>query len=148
MASMIPNIAKGRFARDAALPLANDQLYWVLWTGAETDANIRDSDHLAAMEALALAEVTAGWYSRQVASGVTVTVDDTNDRVDVDANDPSWSPTTAVATTRISLHYEPDTTAPSDSNKLPIFVDDFAMTTPTSGTIGYTVAAAGFARAA
>ena len=50
--------------------------------------------------------------------------------------------------TRIAAVYDGDTGAGTDANIVPIFVDDFAFTTPTSGTIGYTVASGGFARAA
>lgn len=149
MASMIPNIAKGAWAEWGALSLANDAFTWALWSGAEGDATIKDADSVAALEALSsLAEVTAGWYSRQTATGVTVTVDDTNDRVDMDANDPSFSPTTAVALTRISCSYDRDTTGGTDSAITPAFVDDFALTTATSGTLGYTIPTGGFNRAA
>ena len=147
MAALIPNMAKGKFARYAMLPEANDALVWVLFTGSETDANIRDADNLTAVIALAVNEATFAGYARVVAASVTVTIDDTNDRVDVDAADPSWSPTAAEALTRIGLFYDPDTTGGTDADLIPLFIDDFALTTPTSGTVGYTVAAAGFARA-
>lgn len=148
MAALIPNIAKGRIAHYGSLPAANDALVWVLFTGTETDANIRDADTLAAIIALATDEATFTGYARVNATGVTVTVDDTNDRVDIDANDPSWSPTTAQALTRIGLFYDPDTTLGTDADLVPLFIDDFALTTPTSGTVSYTVATGGFARAA
>lgn len=148
MAALIPNIAKGKFAYYATLPATNDALIWIAWINTETDANIRDTDNATTMIALALDEATFTGYSRQTATGVVVTVDDTNDRVDVDAADPSWSPTTAQALTRISNHYDPDTTGGTDADLIPLFVDDFAITTPTSGTAGYTVNSAGFGRAA
>lgn len=147
MAALIPNIAKGRLARYADLPNANDAFVWVLFSGSETDANIRDADTLTAIIALAVDEATFTGYARVTATGVTVTVDDTNDRVDIDAADPSWSPTTAQALTRIGLFYDPDTTGGTDADLIPVFIDDFALTTPTSGTVTYQVAAAGFARA-
>lgn len=148
MAALIPNIAKGKFAYYATLPATNDALIWILFTGTETDANIRDTDTATTMIALAVDEATFTGYSRQTATGVTVTVDDTNDRTDVDAADPSWSPTSAQALTRIGNFYDPDTTGGTDADLIPQFVDDFALTTPTSGTTGYTVASAGFGRAA
>jgi hypothetical protein len=147
MSSLIPNMAKGKVAYYAGLPAANDALIWVLFTGTETDDNIRDADHLTAVIATALDEATFTGYSRQTATGVTVTVDDTNNRVDVDCNDPSWSPTSAQALTRIGLFYDPDTTTGTDADLIPLFIDDFALTTATSGTLGYTVAASGFYRA-
>lgn len=147
MAALVPNMTTGKFAYYAGLPAANDAIVWVLFTGSETDANIRDADNLTAVIALSVNEATFTGYSRQTATSVTVTVDDTNDRVDVDAADPSWSPTTAEAQTRIGAFYDPDTTGGTDADLLPLFVDDFALTTPTSGTISYTVASGGFARA-
>jgi hypothetical protein len=147
MAALIPNIAKGKFARYAMLPETADACVWIVFTGAETDANIRDVDDITALIATALNEATFAGYARVTATGVTVTVDDTNDRTDVDAADPSWSPTAAEALTRIALGYDNDTGAGTDANIIPLFVDDFAFTTPTSGTITYQVASAGFGRA-
>lgn len=148
MGALIPNIAKGRFVRYADLPLANDVFVWVAFTGTETDANLRDADHLTAVIATSLNEATFTGYSRQNATGVIVTVDDTNDRVDVTAANPQWSPTTVEALKRIGLFYEPDTTAAADGNKVPVFIDDFDVSTPTTGTVTYLVAAAGWGRAA
>lgn len=147
MAALIPNIAKGKLAYYAGLPAANDALIWVVFSGTETDDNIRDADHLTALIATSLDEATFTGYSRQTATGVTVTVDDTNNRVDIDAADPVWSPTTAQAITRIGLFYDPDTTTGTDADLIPLFIDDFALTTATSGTLTYVVAASGFARA-
>lgn len=148
MAALIPNIAKGKFAYYAGLPAANDALIWVLFTGSETDDNLRDADTLTAVIALAVNEATFTGYARVTAAGVSVTVDDTNNRVDVDANDPVFSPTTAEALTRIGLFYDPDTTGGTDADLIPLFIDDFALTTPTSGTVTYQVASGGFGRAA
>lgn len=145
---MIPNIAKGSFAYYAGLPAASDAIVWVLFTGSETDNNVRDAATLTALIATVLNEATFTGYSRQTATSVVVTVDNTNDRVDVDAADPSWSPTSAEALTRIAACYDGDTGTGTDANIIPLFVDDFALTTPTSGTIAYTVATSGFGRAA
>lgn len=129
------------------LPESADAFVWVVFSGSETDAVIRDVDDLTALLATTLDEATFTGYSRQTATGVTVTVDDTNDRVDIDCADPVWSPTTAQAITRIALCYDGDTGAGTDANIIPIFFDDFALTTATSGTLTYQVAASGFARA-
>ena len=147
MAALIPNMAKGKLAYYAGLPAANDALIWVLFSGTETDDNIRDADTLTAVIGTSLDEATFTGYARVTATGVSVTVDDTNNRVDIDANDPSWSPTSAQALTRIGLFYDPDTTGGTDADLIPLFIDDFALTTPTSGTVSYTVASSGFARA-
>lgn len=148
MPAQILNIVKGRFVHHATLPLANDAIVWVLFSGTETDANILDTDTLTTLIALAVDEATFTGYSRQTATGTVVTVDDTNNRADVTSANPSWSPTSAQALTRIAACYDDDTTVGTDANILPLFVDDFALTTPTSGTTGYTVNAAGWGRAA
>lgn len=149
MAALIPNIAKGKFARYAMLPETNDALIAIVMVlaGLESDATLRDYADVAAILAAANDEATFTGYSRQTLTGVTVTVDNTNDRVDVDCNDPSWSPTTAQAIAKIVFAYDPDTTTGTDSSLVPVFLDDFALTTPTSGTVSYQVAAAGFGRA-
>jgi hypothetical protein len=147
MATLVPNIAKGKVAYYAGLPAANDALIWVLFTGSETDDNVRDADTLTAVIATALNEATFTGYARVTGSSVTVTVDDTNNRTDVDAADPAWSPTSAEALTRIGVFYDPDTTGGTDADLIPLFIDDFALTTATSGTLTYQVASGGFFRA-
>lgn len=150
MTAQIPNIAKGRFARFSQLPEANDALIWIILqsAGLESLATLRDYDDVAAILAASNDEATFTGYARVTATSVVVTIDDTNDRVDVDAADPSWSPTTAQAIGLILLAYDPDTTAGTDSTVVPLFMDDaIAMTTPTTGTVTYQVAAAGWGRA-
>src|SRR3954454_20876073 len=149
MAQLVPNIAKGKIAYLAGLPATNDALVWVLLTGVETDDNLRDADTLAAIIALAVDEATFGGYARVVhTAGITVTVDDVNNWVQLDDTvDPSWSPTTAQTLTRIVLCYDPDTTGGTDADLIPLFIDDFPLTTGISGTLTYTVAAGGFDKA-
>lgn len=141
MAPLIPNIAKGRIAELGALGAATDQFVWVLFTGAETDANVRDAATLTALIATALNEATFAGYARQVATGVVVAVDQVNDRVNITVNPPSWNPTAAQALTRIALCYDYASGAGTDADIVPVFVDDFVTTTNTSGTLGYTPAA-------
>lgn len=150
MGALIPNIAKGRPAHYASLPAANDALVWVLFSGTETDANLRDADHLTAVIALAVDEATFTGYARVTATGVVVTIDDANDRVDIDVADPSWNPTGgSQALKRIGLFYDPDTTGGTDSDLVPIFIDDYDVPgTPTSGSLVYQVNSAGAVRAA
>lgn len=149
MAALIPNIAKGRFARYADLPEASDGLVWILLAlaGLVSDAVLRDYDTVADILAGASAEATFTGYARVAATSVVVTVDDTNDRVDVDAADPQWNPTSSEALGKIVLAYDGDTAAGTDANLTPLFADDFAVTTATSGTLDYEVNAAGWGRA-
>jgi hypothetical protein len=111
-----------------------------------SDATLRDYDDLAAILAGASDEATFTGYSRQTLTNVTVTVDDTNNRVDIDCDDPSWSPTTAQALGKIVICYKPSSSA-VDSDCIPLFADDFVLTTPTSGSVTYQVASGGFLRA-
>lgn len=150
MAALIADYALGKFARYADLPLTNDALIYRLLVsaGLVADATLKRYSSVSAMLAGASDEATFTGYAAVTATSVVVTIDTGNDRTDVDTADPQWSPTTAQALGKIYLCYEPDTTSPSDSNKILLFLDDFVLTTPTSGTVTYQVAAAGFGRAA
>jgi len=150
MSAFIPNIAKGKVAQLATLPAANDAIIWVAFAnaGLEADSVLMDKTTLTATVSGATDEATFTGYARQTATSVTVTVDNTNDRVDIDCADPSFSPTSSQALGKIGVFYDPDTTTGTDADLIPLMFDDFQVTTPTSGTVGYTVATAGFARAA
>jgi hypothetical protein len=138
VAAIIANIAKGKLAYYAGLPAANDAIVWVVFTGTETD-----------VLATSLNEATFTGYARIVHTSQTVAVDDTNNWTTVDdGTDPSWSPTSAEAVTRIGAFYDPDTTTGTDADLIPLFIDDFAFTTPTTGTIAYQVASGGYYKAA
>ena len=150
MAAFIFSEAAGKWARYGMLPETNDAMIWVLLvsSGLEADSTLRDYDTLSAILAASNDEATFTGYSRQTAVGVTITDDDANNAQDGDVTtDPSWSPTTAQALGKILLCYDPDTTGGDDTSIIPIFADDFVLTTPTSGTITYQVNASGFATA-
>lgn len=149
MGALIPNIAKGRFVEKATLPLANDALVWMILqsAGLSSDAVLRDDDSFADVLTHGT-EATFAGYARQNATGVTVTVDDTNDWVQVDVADPTWNPTAAQALGKVVLGYDDDTTSGTNANIVPQFMDDFGITTPVSGSVSYQVAAGGFGKAA
>lgn len=140
MADLVFNQAKGSYAEWARRVNTNDPtnsaLIIALWNTTETDANIRDLDTYALIESNALtAELTSGTnanYARKVltdASSITVTVDDTNDRVDVDCPDQTWVALGAgTAITDASTGYDNDTTAGTDANIIPGTWHDFAIT--------------------
>lgn len=143
--AIIFNVAKGRVARYADLPLTDDALVAVLLSTAEAEATLQDYVSLDAILAISgNVEATFIGYSRQALTGVTVTVDNTNNIVNVDCNDPVWSPTSQQALAKILFCYDPDTTSGSDAEIIPLFADNFSVTTPTSGTITYNVANLGF----
>lgn len=142
------NRAKGRVTEFAERINANDPANSAFtvaaWNSSATDATLRDLDTVAQVEADAnTAEVTNSGYARKtLADGsVTITYDDTNDRVDVDCADQTW---TAVATspgawTDVSFNYDSDTTGGTDSNQIPCTWHDFAVT-PDGSDITATVA--------
>lgn len=145
MAAGIFNIAKGKLAYYAGLPAASDALIVVLLSANEVDDTLNNYDDLGALiAAVGNTEATFTGYARVTAASVTVTVDDTANNVKVDFADPQWSPTSAQTLTKLLVCYDGDTAAGTDANIIPLFYDDFAVTTPTSGTVTYNVAAAGF----
>lgn len=155
MADFVFNIAKGRVAEfywrvDNNDP-TNAALIVAAWVAGDTDATIVDVDDVAAIEALAsTAEATNTNYARTTltdANLVAFAPDDTNDRVDLDIPDQTW---TAVAAgdnwTDLSINYDNDTGAGTDANIVPCTWHDFSVT-PNGGDITAQIAAAGFYRA-
>lgn len=146
MTEFVPNIALGKFAYYAGLPAANDAIIAIPieTAGLESDAILKDYDTVAAILAASNNEQTT--LGRTTATAVTVTVDDTNNRTDVDCANITYIGGTGNACSRLLFCYEPDTTAPADANKIPLMVDNFVVT-PAGGDITYQVSAAGFLRA-
>jgi hypothetical protein len=152
MAALIPNIAKGKVAYYAGLPGASDGLVWLILkaSGLESDATLQDYATLATLLAAANDEADFTGYARVVhtASG-SVSVDNTNNwALADDTTDPSWSPTTAQSIAKVVCCYDPDTTTGTDADLIPLFIDDYVLTTPVTGTITYQVASGGFYKAA
>lgn len=153
MADGVFNIAKGKIAYYAGLPATNDALIVVLLkaTGLEADGTLVDHDDLAALLAAANDEADATNYARKtVTASVTVTVDDTNNRVDIDLPDQVWTNlggATNNSIAKLLVCYDPDTTGGTDSSIIPLTHHDFAVTTDGS-TVTAQINAAGFARAA
>lgn len=142
--AIIFNVAKGRLARYADLPETSDALVAVLLSAAEAEGTLQDYDTLAAVLGGANTEAAFTGYSRQTLTNVTVTVDDGGNDVSVDCDDLEWSPTSAETLAKILICYDADTGTGTDTNITPLFADDFVVTTPTSGTVTYTVATGGF----
>ena len=155
MADFVYNIAKGRVAelynRVASNDPANSALIVVAINTATSDATLRDLDTLAAIEADGgTAELTNSGYARKVLTDADLTAfapDDTNDRVDLDIPDQTWtSVASGTAFTDIVICYDSDTTSGTDSAIVPLTQHDFAVT-PSGGDVTMQVAAAGFFRA-
>lgn len=152
MGDVVFNQMLGRLAYYATLPATNDAIIVVLLksAGLEADATIRDYDALDALLAAANDEADFTNYVRKTAASVTVTVDDTNNWVDVDMADITWTSAGGGTNNTIGAlltTYDNDTTAGTDANIVPATKHDFSVTTDGSDLTAQ-VAAAGFYRAA
>lgn len=145
MADFVFNIAKGKVAYYATLPATNDALVIVPLesAGLEADATLKDYDDLAALLAGSSNEQTT--MGRKTVTAVTETVDDTNDRVDVDFADPTWTAATGNAVGALVVCYDPDTTTGTDSTLIPLTKHDFSVT-PDGADVSGAVFASGFWR--
>ena len=145
MADKIFNIAKGAFVekfRDAA---ANGIV--LLLTVAEADGTLGDHDDLAALLAAANTEAVFTNYARKTGLTGTITVDDTNDRVDVDLPDQTWALAgngVNEAMVKLLVAYEE---AAADASRIPLSHHDWTPTTDGSNLTAE-FNAAGFGRAA
>jgi hypothetical protein len=148
VADLICNIAKGRIAHYASLPAANDALIIipVEASGVEADDTLRDKDDVAAFFSGATNEQTT-MGRKTVTASITITVDDTNNWVDIDMPDPVWAGAAGNAISDLLIGYDSDTTGGTDSGIVPLSLHDFAITPDGSDVTG-TVASAGFQRAA
>jgi hypothetical protein len=128
VANIVFNIALGRVAYYASLPAANDGLVLIPLesSGLETDAVLRDKDDLAAVVAGTTNEQTT--VGRKSLASVTVTIDDTNDRIAIDAADVTWASPSGNAIGALVIGYVPDTTAPSDAAIIPLTKHDLTWT--------------------
>ncbi|MFD0074272.1 hypothetical protein ACFVIY_17745 [Streptomyces sp. NPDC127166] len=144
MANIVFNIALGRVASLAALPATNDALIAVPLeaAGLVSDATMRDYDDLATLLAGASNEQTS--MGRKTLTGVTVTVDDTNDRVAVDCADITWTSATGNAVGAVVICYDPDTTTGTDADLIPLTKHDVTLTPDGSA---FTLTVADFYRA-
>lgn len=137
MANIIANQALGRireFADDAAGDVAAAQLRMYLLKAAEADDALRDHDTMSALlGAAGNTEADFTNYANKVIENgdITVTVDDTNNRMTVDVPDQTWSSaggTTDNTLTDAVVAYDPDGTD-TDSQNIPMSIHDFTPTT-------------------
>ncbi len=143
MADGIFNISKGAFVekiRDAAT-----NVLVLLLQANEAEAILVDH---TALDTLLANNTEANFtnYSRKTGITGTITVDNTNDRVDVDIPDQTWAAAGGAANnniTKLIVAYEESA---SDAGRIPMTHHDFAVTTDGSD-ITAQVNAAGIARA-
>jgi hypothetical protein len=158
MANFIFNIAKGRVAElynrvDLSDP-TNAVLVILLLasSGVESDATLLDKDTVTDLVSGATNEATNTGYARKVLSDsdiVAFAPDDTNDRVDLDIPDQTWTAVANDGTGAIGdfvVCYDSDSTGGTDANIVPLSLHDFAVT-PDGSDITAQIATAGFYRA-
>lgn len=143
MADGVFNIAKGAAAekfRDAA---ANGIV--LLLEANEAETALVDHDELnALLGAAGNTESAATNYARKTGLTGSITVDDSNDRVDVDIPDQTWSSLgPGNALTKLVVAYEE---SPADTGRIPLTHHDFTPT-PDGSDLTAQFAAAGFYRA-
>ena len=156
MADQVFNIALGRVAElynrvDLSDPTNAALIIVVLAaSGIESDAVLKDKDDLAAVVSGTTNEVTNSGYARKTLTDADIVAfapDDTNNRVDLDIPDQTW---TAVAAgdgwNDLLVCYDSDTTGGTDANIVPLTMHDFVVT-PDGSDITAQIAAAGFYRA-
>ena len=128
MADFTFNVAKGKVKYYAELPGTNDALIVIPLesSGLEADATLKDYDTVSALLAGTTNEqATAG---RKTITSVTVTLDDTNDRLDLDFADQTWTALTGNAIGALLVAYDPDTTGGTDADLIPLTKHDWAIT--------------------
>lgn len=154
MAGGVFNIALGKIVEYAARVEANDPtnsafVLVVIDANGTSDATLKDYDTLSDLLAGTANEVTNSNYARKtLANGaLTITVTDASDKVEIDFADQTWSSIGAGdAWTDLVVCYDSDTTSGDDTNIIPLWWDDFAVT-PNGGDITYQVNASGGFRA-
>lgn len=156
MAVFTFNVALGRIVELANRVNNNDPansafvVVVLATTGLESDATLKDKDTLADVVAGATNEVTNVGYARKTLTdtgGITVTVDDANDRTDVDMPDQTWTAVSAGdGWSKTLVCYDSDTTAGTDANIVPMVALDTVFV-PDGSDLLVTIAAAGILRA-
>lgn len=155
MADFVFNIAKGRVAELYNRVKSNDPansalIIVVIDANGDTDATMKDRDDLAALLAGTANEVTNTNYARKTLTDADLSAiapDDTNDRMDLDIPDQTWTAVAAgSAWTDLLVCYDPDTTGGTDSAIIPLTCHDFPVT-PDGSDITAQINAAGFFRA-
>ncbi len=139
MADVVFNIALGKVKYYAELPAANDALIVIPLesSGLEADATLKDYDDVAALLAGTTNEQTTA--GRKTVTSVSVTVDDTNNRVDIDIADQTWTGLTGNAIGALLIAYDPDTTGGTDSSLIPLTKHDWTIT-PDGSDVTATIA--------
>ena len=142
MADFVFNIAKGAAAEKIRDSAANVGI--LLLTASVADATAQDYDTVeAVLNDATTTEANDASYARKTGLTGTVTVDDTNNRVDVDVPDQTWTALDGSAITDAVFFYQESA---ADSGRVPLTQQDFAVT-PDGSDVTIQLNAAGFYRA-
>lgn len=146
MADFVFNIAKGKVKYYAELGASADAIIIVPieTSGIEADSVLKDYDNLSALLAAANNEQTT--MGRKTGASVSINVDDTNERLDIDIADITWTAATGNAISKLLFCYDDDTGAGTDTSIIPLTAHDFSVT-PDGSDITAQIATAGFFRA-
>lgn len=146
MADQVFNVAKGAFVEKFRDGAANGIV--LLLETAEADAALSDHDALdVLLGAAGNTEAAFTNYARKTGLTGTITVDDSNERVDVDIPDQTWTSAgngTNETLAKLVVAYEESA---ADSGRIPLTHHDFSPTTDSSDLTAQ-FNAAGFGRAA
>jgi hypothetical protein len=147
VADLVMNISLGKVKYYWELPAAADGIIVVPLeaTGIQADATIRDHDFLDVLLAASNNEQTT-MGRKTITTGITITVDDANERLDIDCADQVWAAATGNAVSDLLFCYDPDTGAGTDATVVPLHLHDFAVT-PDGSDITAQIAATGIFRA-
>ena len=153
MADLVFNVAKGRAAElynrvDLGDPSTARLFVIPISAGAASDATLRDCADFAAILTAGATELTTGGWNRKTLAAADLAAfaaDNTNDRVDIDIPDQTWTAVSGSAATDVVICYS-SVTSPTNNQLVPLTLHDFAVT-PNGGDISMQVAAAGFYRA-
>lgn len=145
MSDFVFNVAKGSVAHYCSLPEPDDALIIVLLEqdGLASDSDMIDLDTLAQVLSTSTEQTTMG---RKTASGVTVTVNDTDNCKNLDMDNQEWTAAAGNPVRALLVCYDPDTTTGDDTSVIPIAKYDFSVD-PTGGDVTLVVPTVGFLRA-
>jgi len=153
MADLVFNQALGRMAEffnrvDSNDPAGSVLRIFIIDANAETDANLKDADTMTAVFALLANEVTNSGYANIALTDADIafTVDDGNDRVDLDIPDQTFSSVAAGDAWEDLIVAWDDDGTDTDTNTIPGTLHDFVVT-PDGSDITAQIDAAGFYRA-
>lgn len=145
MADGVFNISKGAFVEK--IRDAGTNVLILLLKANEAEATLVDRDNVSLMLAEAgTTEADFTNYARKTGLTGTITVDDTNDRVDVDVPDQTWTSAGGASNntlTKLVTAYEESA---ADTGRIPMTHHDFATTTDGNDLVAQ-INAAGFGRA-